>query len=285
LNLMTGGEIVAAGKVAKAVGEKVFGEDEKTKDVLLRRADGTAEMAAAARTMAARTAVVERIKLKLLQPFAFLFGVGREYFEDTFPQEMAAKLADVPAENIVTPSPTVAGPTLLALSYTHSEPSLKDMYLNLLATASDNRRAGQAHPAFAEIIKQLSPDEAKVLNSIVSPGRQIPLVRLVDKPVDLLGSPANNFHILMPHLLNLGRPSGELAEEPRIAMWIDNWVRLGLVEAIYDEHVSGEHQYDWVKGRPEYISLEANSEIDHVDFVKGLLRPTSFGRQFFSAVR
>src|SRR5215471_4786298 len=104
---MTGGEIIVAGKAARTVGEKVLGEDEKTKDVLLRRAEGTAEMVAAARTMAARTAALERIKLKILQPFARLFGVGSEYFADTFPQEMAAKLADVPAENIITPSSSV----------------------------------------------------------------------------------------------------------------------------------------------------------------------------------
>jgi hypothetical protein len=91
--------------VTKVVGEKVLAEDEKTKDVLLRQVEGTAEMAAAARLMAARTAVVERIKLKILQPLAFLFGIRSDYFADTFPQEMAAKLTEVPEENIVTPFP------------------------------------------------------------------------------------------------------------------------------------------------------------------------------------
>ena len=77
--------------------------------------------------MAARTAVVERIKLKLLQPFAFLFGVGREYFEVLFRRKWRLSLPMFLPENIRNSFSTVARPTLLALSYTHSEPSLKDM--------------------------------------------------------------------------------------------------------------------------------------------------------------
>jgi hypothetical protein len=54
---MTGGEIIAVGKAAEAVGKKALAEDEKTQDVLLRIAEGTPEMTAAARNMAARTAL------------------------------------------------------------------------------------------------------------------------------------------------------------------------------------------------------------------------------------
>jgi hypothetical protein len=54
-----------------------------------------------------------------------------------------------------------------------------------IRAVSDDRRANRAHPVFAEFIKQLTPHEAKALNAIPSPGQQIPLVRLVDKPVNL----------------------------------------------------------------------------------------------------
>jgi Abortive infection alpha len=161
---MTGGELVAVGKAAEAVGKNALGEDEKTEDVLLRIAEGTPEMTAAARSMAARTAVKERVKLRLYQSFARMLGVSKAHFEDTFPQEMGAKIADVPDENLITPPASVAVPALQGLSYTFEEPNLKELYLNLLATASDDRRADQAHPVFAEIIKQLAPNETKLLN-------------------------------------------------------------------------------------------------------------------------
>ncbi len=88
---MTGEEIIAVGKAAGAVGKKALAEDEKTRDVLLRVAEGTSEMTAAARRMAARAAVKERVKLKLYQPFARMLGVSKAYFEDTFPQEMGPR--------------------------------------------------------------------------------------------------------------------------------------------------------------------------------------------------
>ena len=53
------------------------------------------------------------------------------------------------------------------LSYTFDEPDLKDLYLNLLTTATDDRRTDDAHPAFADVIKQLTPSEARLLNEIL----------------------------------------------------------------------------------------------------------------------
>jgi hypothetical protein len=229
--------------------------------------------------MAARTAVVERIKLKILQPLAFLFGIGSDYFADTFPQEMAAKLADVPEENIVTPSPIVAGPTLLALSYMHSESSLKDLYLNLLATASDNRRASQAHPAFAEVIKQLAPDEAVLLKNILVQNI-VKIVRIKDLPALPLGS----FIIRMTHVLDLVATNGEKGTNPQAPTWVDNWIRLGFVEVTYAEFSPDDNAYDWVKNRPEYAIEAAKPDVTRIDFDKGLLRVTNFGRQFLRAI-
>jgi hypothetical protein len=81
--VMTGGEIVV-GKAVKALGKKELSNDGKTEDALLCAAEGTPEMLAAARSMAARLAVKERVKLKLYEPFARILGVSKAYFEDAF---------------------------------------------------------------------------------------------------------------------------------------------------------------------------------------------------------
>ena len=282
---MTGGEIVAAGKAVEAVGKKVLTEDDKTKDVLLRVSEETPEMKAAARSFAARTAVKERIKLLLYWPFARMLGVSQEYFEEKFPQEMGERIADIPEENLVTPIASVAVPALQGLSYTFEEPNLKDMFLGLLVTASDNRRANQAHPAFADIIKQLSAAEAQLLNVTLEANRSIPTVRVINQTVNqTVNWPDGSFDILIPHLLNLAHPNGELAEAPLVPMWVDNWIRLRLVEVSYSEWVSAENSYNWVESRPEYRRLIDDEGQGALGFMKGLLRPSSFGRQFFNAV-
>ena len=62
------------------------------------------------------------------------------------------------------PPPYIAVPAVEALRYTAEEPALCEMYLHLLATAMDSRTVPLAHPAFAEIIRQLTPDEARIIN-------------------------------------------------------------------------------------------------------------------------
>jgi hypothetical protein len=235
---MTGGEIIAAGKAVEVVGKKLLAEDEKTKDVLLRLAEGTPEMAAAARSMAARAAVKERVKLKLYQPFARMLGVSKTYFEETFPIEMAAKISGIPEENLVTPSAIVAVPALQGLSYTFEEASLKDLYLNLLATASDSRRANRAHPAFAEIIKQLAPDEAEVLQDVLAMTNTL--------SARIIGEIDKEQRIVRLHLLDLKNSDGSPRVESQISAWVGNWARLGLVEPEYSLFPSLDESYDWV---------------------------------------
>lgn len=277
---MTGGEIIAVGKAAQAVGKQTLGEDEKTKDVLLRAAEGTPEMAAAARSMAARTAVKERVKLKLYQPFARMIGVSKAYFEDTFPQEMGVRIADIPEENLITPPASVAVPALQGLGYSFEEPSLKELYLNLLATASDDRRADQAHPAFADIIKQLAPKETILLNKILSAS-----ISAVARAKNKIPDPQGGFVILMSHLLPLvDDTTGEPKEEPQAPTWVDNWQRLGLIIVSYDEFLTADHAYDWVEMRPEYVRLTKQPDVNVLEFDTGSIRTTDFGRQFFRAV-
>jgi hypothetical protein len=276
---MTGAEITAAGKAAEVLGKNALGEDEKTKEVLLRLAEATPEMTAAARSMAARTAVKERVKLRLYQPFARMLGVSKTYFEDTFPLEMAAKIADIPEENVITPPASVAVPALQGLSYTFEESALKELYLNLLKTAIDGRQAGVAHPAFAEIIKQLAVDEVKLLNIVLSRTDVLAARVKNQRP-----GPLQPFNVLLSHLLPIADgATSEPVEAPQVPTWIDNWQRLGLVNVTYSEYRSDQDAYDWVETRPEYVRLAALPDVN-ITFDKGLVRITDFGRQFFRAV-
>ena len=45
--------------------------------------------------------------------------------------------------------------------------------------------------------------------------------------------------------------TGEWMRWHDAAVWIDNWVRLGLVTVAYDLHLSCESTYDWVAEHPD----------------------------------
>ena len=82
-----------------------------------------------------------------------------DYLQET----LAEKLKYVPPDKIVQPRMTIAGPTVEHLRFAADEPSLRELYANLLATSMDAKTAEEGHPAFVEVIRQLSSDEARVL--------------------------------------------------------------------------------------------------------------------------
>lgn len=69
----------------------------------------------------------------------------------------------VPEERLVPAHPHITGKVIESLRYLEEESLLTELFLNLLARAIDRKRVSEAHPAFASIISQLSPDEAIVI--------------------------------------------------------------------------------------------------------------------------
>lgn len=238
-------------------------------------------MKSAAEKYARRAAVKQAVLLKLYQPLARLLGVAREYFDDEFARDMAEKTAHIPEERLVTPRPSVALPAMQGLSYSLDEPDLKEMYLNLLATATDGSVSEDAHPSFAEIIKQLSAAEASLLLRVLQ-SQVVPIVRLRRKALEGPGETD-----LLNHLFGVLDGASNLPlEVDLLPIWIDNWLRLGLVDVDYNRSLVDETAYAWVKDRPEFQRLQGQDErgSESIAIEKGILQATDFGRRFARAV-
>ena len=213
----------------------------------------------------------------------FAFDKARVYFNGKFQQDLSDRAAKIPPDAIVEPKASIAGPTLQGLAFTHEEPSLKDMYLNLLATSMDGRISATAHPAFVEIIKQLDAEDADLIRGALRSPDAIPIAQLRLTTVGEQG-----YHVAATHLLNLcGGPEQKLpVENPRLPALIDNWSRLGLVEVDYTQCLTDAASYGWVEQRPELIRLRQERESDKikVSHQKGILQRTQLGARFASAV-
>jgi hypothetical protein len=72
------------------------------------------------------------------------------------------RLAEIPDQKVIEVAPEIGVPILEKLTYVENE-DLSDLFLNLLATASNEDTVNLAHPGFFRVIEQLSPDEAKLL--------------------------------------------------------------------------------------------------------------------------
>lgn len=212
----------------------------------------------------------------------FAFDKARAYFSGKFQQDIAEKAQAIPPEHVVEPKASIAGPTLQGLAFTHEEPNLKEMYLNLLATSMDGRSASLAHPAFVEIIKQLDSEDARLVRGALQSPSAIPIIQIHRKLKN-----GSGYNLLVQHLLNLkDSTTGVPVEDPQLPAMIDNWIRLGLVEVDYDKHLADVAHYSWVDQRPEFLRLNEAPQPDEakVEYQKGIMQRTELGKRFARAI-
>lgn len=201
---------------------------------------------------------------------------GYEKIKDFVNNKVAQKLQDVPSEEITTPPPNVAGPLLEALRYTGHDENLRELYANLLATSMQASEAKKAHPAFVEIIKQLTPDEAKIVQTIANNKIQ-PLIECVREIEGGSGSLR-----VFPKFSLIGYKSNCTYPE-QTPEYLDNLARLGLIEIDLVSFYTAPGIYDELENHQFILELKASIESNprlKFKIMRGLFKLTDLGEQF-----
>lgn len=228
--------------------------------------------------------VAKTVHVALAPLSALVWGYERiaQYLNRRVPE----LLEGVPPERIVTPNPGVAGPALESLRFAANDPDLREMYARLLATAMDQETAANAHPAFAETIKQLHSDEAKILKRLSDARYQPqPVVTLFVEAV-----PPRFPHgdlVLRRHVSLL--PEQAVCAAPALAAsYLDNLSRLGLIQ-IHKTALASSERYVELENTPTVVEHlnRSRPELESVGLksklARGHLRFTDFGQQFVVA--
>ncbi|MBI2900831.1 MAG: DUF4393 domain-containing protein [Planctomycetes bacterium] len=220
--------------------------------------------------------VAKAIGVALLPVSALVWGY--EKIRDYLLPALAQRLAKTPEEHLQTPSPLVAGPALEGLRFAGHEPSLRELYANLLATSIDATTARDAHPAFVQILRELSPDEAKVI-ALFAARESFPLINLRIQVKDPEGQIERYRHFSL-----LGKDAA-CARPGLVPTYIENLCRLGLLEIPPLRYLVDSTLYEPLESDPDYKSLVAavqQKDGQHLT-ERELLRITSMGRQFLRA--
>ncbi|WP_180987057.1 DUF4393 domain-containing protein [Rhodococcus sp. ENV425] len=286
---MTGLEGVAG--VAGAAAKKVISDDPQVDGTLLDVAKDNGDLARAAKVRARRAEMLEVVKYRLVQPLGWLFRAS-SYFEDQFEEDMATRLDDVPPEEVTTPPTSIAAPIVQGISHTIDEPELRNLYLNLLASASDLRTAESAHPAFAHVIDQMTSFEAQALAKVLGPallGAYYTAAARIQLYANAEESVASSHRVAVHCITQLEAVSDDPVRAEhlteRLGVYYVNWQRLGLVEIDFSRYPAGEHAFDWVVDHPLYAKVvREHTEAARVDFEKGMLGFTNFGVEFARTV-
>ena len=106
-------------------------------------------------------AVGSLIRLVAL-PITFL-GLTAEELEKKYAKFIQKTLEKVPEKKRIDPKAVVAAPLLDHVKFVFDEENLSEMFSNLLANAMMENVDAMVHPAFAEMLKQLSPLDAEFM--------------------------------------------------------------------------------------------------------------------------
>ena len=203
----------------------------------------------------------------------------REYNLAETEKLLAEKLKNIPPEQITTPDAYVAVPALQYISYCMDNNELRDMYANLLANSMTNIVKNGVHPGFVEIIKQLSPDEAKVLRYVFAE-KSVPIISL------RASNSANSEIDVVKNFSNIGELVG--CEKPLfIGAYFNNLIRLGVLMQDVGRHFSNDKFYKPLEEHPNIVFAKRNieedkvwGEFDKAVIHKGIIRLSDYGNQF-----
>jgi Abortive infection alpha len=215
-----------------------------------------------------------------LAPVALMIH-GYEVMQKQLESKLEEKLTGIDPARIVRPPLPVVGPLIDRYRFVHNNPELADMFENLLANAMDIATVKRAHPAFVQIISELSSEEAKLVKTIASEPI-LPKLDVSARAIDLKNTPGlsavlKNFTLLDEK----AGVSGEL-----IYSYLSNLMRLGILNNRPGAIYTNQSCYEPLMKHETLVSLGrmvASHQMELV-FEKGIIEITAFGNLFMEAV-
>lgn len=206
---------------------------------------------------------------------------GFKYIDDAVKSRLTEKLADTPIENLSEPESNIVVPAYEALRYSLDKESLKEMYINLIASSMINDKKDKAHPAFVEVIKQLSPFDAEFLkNLFYNQAPQLPKMK-----VRLQVSKDNNIGIDLFRTILSPKYFTDKLLLNEYSFSLDNLERLKIIEIKDDYFLEQPNIYDDIIQSIDKDSfLNLRHDLNYVNLIKGSISLTNFGKQFVNSV-
>lgn len=187
------------------------------------------------------------------------------------------KVKQIPEEKIVEPESYIAIPAIQQISYCQNNADLRNLYANLLVSSMNSDKKWLVHPAFVDIIKQLTPDEARIINCVGSFKNNF--LPLIDVKGVLKGNNSKGHQLLVTNFTTLGFDVIENKEN--ICSYVDNLVRLNLFEIPPTYHLTNERLYDSLEQSPILAQLtKPYSASYNLSFSHKILVISNLGLQF-----
>ena len=165
---------------------------------------------------------------------------------ELYKQELSQAISSIPEESLIEPNIQITAQALENSKYCIESEELRKLFVNLISKSADSHYASNAHPSFAEIIKQMSPLDAKILKSF-HPEQHFPLVDYVLKDYS-----NNSFKTLIS---NVYIPPFSGVDLEQVCTSISSLKRLGIIEIVTDIFLADASLYEPFKETSDYQAL------------------------------
>jgi hypothetical protein len=282
---MTGSEIgpiIVGGAKAVSAAKEALSEDATIKSELAKQAATSDHFGAAAEIRAKRVLFREVVMTKFMNPLAQLAGLGSDYFQVVFPEQLAEKVSRIPEEHVQEPKPYIVVPAVENLKNVTEEESLRDLYLNLIATAMDDRNSdSDSHPSFVKVVSQLGAEEARILSMFIRRDT-VDATAVLQQHFDGEDGQSKGHLPISGYLWGMVKEDDDYYAFPGMSLYLTNWARLGLITIDMASSLTLEESYDWVQRTDEYKAAK-DLYGDAVKFNKGAWWLTDYARSFGKA--
>jgi hypothetical protein len=152
---------------------------------------------------------------------------------------------------------------------------LRERGRDLLRRSADVYDVDEAHPAYARILQEMAPDEARILRVLASEGPQPAVDVRTAGPLSLARS-----ELVAPGLNMIGQAAG-IKHNDRLKAYLNNLYRLGLIW-FSREPLPDPLEYQVLEAQPEVA--EAMEEAGRGKTVRRSIHLTDFGEDFCDLV-
>ena len=181
-------------------------------------------------------------------------------------------------DRIIPPDPQIYIGSVAGMISSGHVAELREMFGNLMASSMDEAMADLSHPSFPEIIRQLSPLEARMIQHLRLEG-YIPAVWVRGNIQQ------NNSEFAA------GGPFARFPEEGddsvvHTAGAFQNLARLGLVDLVVNRTLSESHAYDGIESHEIIRSVLTREPVgfERMHLRRGVVEISGFGTRFGSVV-
>lgn len=188
--------------------------------------------------------------------------IKREIYLENYKKQISKKVAAIPEDKLMEPPIRIVGPAIEASKYFIEETTCRDMFAQLIASACNSDISNAVHPSFPEIIKQLSPLDARFL-LLFKKRKTFPVVQLIEQGSHDKVAP---YRYLLFDFMNIPNDF-TYSDQIDLSKSVDNLIRFGLMlknsEVIELDYDYGKFKQHWLYTAVQEILPEDSKILIH----------------------